>query len=774
MDLIIVESPSKAKTISKYLKGKYKVDASGGHVRDLPEKTLGVKITSNFEPKYEITPSKKEVIKRLTAEAKKADRVYLATDPDREGEAISWHLQTVLGLDENGENRIEFNEISPTAVKSALGKPRKINYNLVDAQQARRVLDRLVGYKLSPLLNNRIQNGLSAGRVQSVALRLIVDREREIQAFVPDEYWTFNAYLQDEERKYSQFKATYQYKKNGESVGKELADAAEEIIKNSEFKVTKVKKGVTKQHAPAPFTTSSLQQDASNKFGMTSPETMLVAQHLYEGMDVGGDHIALITYIRTDSVRISKDAQDNALKFIEAEYGKEFVPETPNHYATKKGAQDAHEAIRPINLSVTPASIKSSLDKKHYNVYKLIYDRFVASQMSEAQYNSMQIEAEAGGYVFKASGKAMLFAGYTAAYQEAGKADEEEESAKLLPPVEEGDRLNLNELVKEQKFTRPPLRYTDASLVKAMEEKGIGRPSTYASIISVLTKRHYVEKDGKHMIPTDVAYKITDMLVKYFTDIMDVGFTAHMEDDLDKIEDGGCDWHKIIADFYPGFADKLKTASTDGDEPTDIKCEKCGNMMIRRMGKYGKYLACSNYPACSNIVSETEVEVSEMRCPKCGANMIVKSGKFGKFLACPNYPECSSILPIDAKITEEKCGECGSFMMLKKGKYGNFLECTKCGSKRPYLAAGDGGEQVKTEGKCPDCGKPMRRMRSKTGKIYYGCTGYPDCKFLSWDIPTGDKCPRCGKFLIKRGNKIKCSEKDCGYSVDVPEEDEQN
>ena len=392
MDLIIVESPSKAKTISKYLKGKYKVDASGGHVRDLPEKTLGVKITSNFEPKYEITPSKKEVIKRLTAEAKKADRVYLATDPDREGEAISWHLQTVLGLDENGENRIEFNEISPTAVKSALGKPRKINYNLVDAQQARRVLDRLVGYKLSPLLNNRIQNGLSAGRVQSVALRLIVDREREIQAFIPDEYWTFNAYLQDEERKYSQFKATYQYKKNGESVGKELADQAEEIIKNSEFKVTKVKKGVTKQHAPAPFTTSSLQQDASNKFGMTSPETMLVAQHLYEGMDVGGDHIALITYIRTDSVRISKDAQDNALKFIETEYGKEFVPETPNHYATKKGAQDAHEAIRPINLSVTPASIKSSLDKKHYNVYKLIYDRFVASQMAEAQYNSMRSE----------------------------------------------------------------------------------------------------------------------------------------------------------------------------------------------------------------------------------------------------------------------------------------------------------------------------------------------------------------------------------------------
>lgn len=773
MDLIIVESPSKAKTIAKYLKGKYKVDASGGHVRDLPEKSLGVRVSANFEPKYEVTASKKEVIKRLTAEAAKAGKVYLATDPDREGEAISWHLQTVLGLDENGDNRIEFNEISPSAVKHALEKPRKINYNLVDAQQARRVLDRLVGYKLSPLLNNRIQNGLSAGRVQSVALRLIVDREREIQAFVPDEYWTFNAMLQDAEKKYQPFKATYQYKKSGESIGKELADKVEEAVKNSQFKVTKVSKGVTKKHAPAPFTTSSLQQDASNKFGMTSPETMLVAQHLYEGMDVGGDHIALITYIRTDSVRISKEAQDNALEFIKAEYGEKFAPEKPNVYATKKGAQDAHEAIRPINLTVTPASVKNSLDRKHYNVYKLIYDRFVASQMAEAQYNSMQIDAEAAGYTFKASGKAMLFAGYTAAYQE--QKDEEEELAKLLPPVEEGDELLLNELLKEQKFTRPPLRYTDASLVKAMEEKGIGRPSTYASIISVLTKRHYVEKEGKHMVPTEIAYKITDMLVKYFTEIMDVGFTAHMEDDLDKIEEGGVDWHKIIADFYPGFSEQLRAASTDGDELTDIMCEKCGHPMIRRTGKYGKYLACSNYPACSNIVSESETEVSEMRCPKCGDNMIVKSGKFGKFLACPNYPDCSAILPIDAKLTEEKCSACGAEMLLKKGRYGSFLECPKCGSKRP-LNAPDGGarENEKLDGKCPDCGKPMRRMRSKTGKIYYGCTGYPDCRFLSWDIPTGDKCPKCGKFLVKRGNKIRCSEKNCDYSEDIPEVNNEN
>lgn len=772
MDLIIVESPSKAKTISKYLKGRYKVDASGGHVRDLPERTLGVKVTGNYEPKYEITPTKKEIIKRLAGEAQKADNVYLATDPDREGEAISWHLQTVLGLDPDACNRIEFNEISPTAVQNALNNPRKINLNLVNAQQARRVLDRLVGYKLSPLLNNRIQSGLSAGRVQSVALRLIVEREREITSFKPEGYWVMNAFLQDKEKKHSPFKAVYQYKTNGESIPEELANEVEAKVKAGKFVVTKVKKGVTKQHAPAPFTTSSLQQDASNKFGMSSPETMLVAQHLYEGMDVGGDHIALITYIRTDSVRVSKEAQENAIKFIRENYGAEFVPEKPNFFATKKGAQDAHEAIRPINVNITPASVKGSLDKKHYNIYKLVYDRFIASQMSEAQYNSMQIEAESAGYTFKASGRTMLFAGFTAAYQEGGKEKDDEEESGLLPPLNEGDELDLLQFVKELRFTKPPYRYTDASLVKAMEEKGIGRPSTYASIISVLNKRKYVKKEGKFMLPTDVAYQITDMLIKYFTDIMDVGFTARMENDLDKIEDGGCDWHKIIADFYPGFAEQLKIASTDGDEETDIVCEKCGCKMIRRIGKYGKYLACSNYPECSNIVSEGEAEFSEVHCPKCGSNMVVKSGKFGKFLACPNYPECSSILPIDVQTTQEKCHECGTNMVLKKGKYGKYLECPNCTAKRPYVAAGAEAEGEKYEGVCPDCGKPMRRMRSKSGKIYYGCTGYPECKFLSWDIPTGAKCPTCGKYLIKKGDKIKCSDKNCTYSIEVPENED--
>lgn len=773
MDLIIVESPSKAKTITKYLKGKYKVDASTGHVRDLPEKTLGIKITENYEPHYVVTPSKKEIIARLAQEAKKADKVYLATDPDREGEAISWHLQTVLGLDPEGLNRVEFNEISPKAVEAALKTPRKINYNLVDAQQARRVLDRLVGYKLSPLLNNRIQDGLSAGRVQSVALRLIVDKEREITNFKPEEYYTFSASLQDLAAEYAPFKATYQLKKAGKQITAQMAEEVEKAISGKMFTVTKVKSGVTKQHAPAPFTTSSLQQDASIKYGMTSPETMLIAQHLYEGMDVGGDHIALITYIRTDSTRIAAEAQQSALAFIKKNYGEEYAPEKPNYYATKKGAQDAHEAIRPINLEVTPASVKQYLDKKHYNVYKLVYDRFVASQMSQALYNSMQIEAECAGYTFKVSGKALQFAGYTAAYQQAVvKGDDEEEVSKLLPPLTQGEALNLKGLTKEQKFTRPPLRYTDASLVKTMDEKGIGRPSTYASIISVLTKRHYVEKDGKYMVPTEVAYKITDLLVHYFKDVMDVGFTAKMEEELDKIEDGGVDWHNIIGDFYPSFAENLKTAACDGDEETDQVCEKCGSPMIRRMGKYGKYLACSNYPKCSNIVSESEVEISDVRCPKCGANMIVKSGKFGKFLACPNYPECSLILPIDVKISQEKCPDCGSYMFIKKGKYGEYLECGKCNSKQPLIKPdGKAKEGEKTEGKCPDCGKPMRRMKSKTGKIYYGCTGYPACKFLSWDIPTGEKCPTCGSFLIRKNNEIKCSGKDCTYSMPAPVED---
>ncbi len=728
MDLIIVESPSKAKTIAKYLKGKYRVDASGGHVRDLPQKTLGVAVKENFEPKYVVVPQKEDTIRRLTDEAQRATRVYLATDPDREGEAISWHLQSILGLDETGKNRIEFNEISPKAVENALKNPRQINYNLVDAQQARRVLDRLVGYKLSPLLNNKVQNGLSAGRVQSVALRLVVDREREITAFKPEEYWTITAEVQDKEKKFSPFKASLE-KFKGKKFKSDSKARTDEVLASlaaGEYAVGSVKKSVAKSHAPAPFTTSTLQQDASNKYGMTSPETMLMAQHLYEGMDIEGEgHIAFVTYIRTDSTRISDDAQRAAKQFITQKYGAEYCPARFNQYASKKGAQDAHEAIRPIDLSRTPESVKKLLDKKHYNVYKLIYDRFIASQMAEAEYNAMQIEIVNGDYSLKASGKTLKFAGYTAVYQEAKKEDEEETSAKLLPDLAEGDVLDCNGVKSEQKFTKPPVRYTDASLVKAMEDKGIGRPSTYASIISVLTKRKYVEKDGKYMIPTEVAFTITDLLCKYFRDVMDVGFTADMEEKLDEIEDGGTDWRKIISDFYPSFEDQLRFANTDGDEPTDVICDKCGHPMIRKSGKYGRYLACSNYPDCSNIVGEEDSDASEVACPKCGEMMVVRSGKFGRFLACPNFPDCKTTLP-----------------------FGEFVE------KKNEIY----------EGVCPDCGKPTKQLRSKAGKIYYGCSGYPICRFMSWDIPTGKKCPKCSSAMItSRKGVVKCSNKDCDY-----------
>ena len=733
MDLIIVESPSKAKTISKYLKGKYRVDASAGHIRDLPVHSLGVDVKNNFEPKYVESEDKQDVIRRLKDATRKADRVYLATDPDREGEAISWHLQTVLGLDSEGENRIEFNEVSQRAIEAALKKPRKINYNLVDAQQARRVLDRLVGYKLSDVLNRKIvddtvqgNRSLSGGRVQSVALRLIVEREREIMAFKPEEYWNLTAELQDLRKEHAAFKALLEKKgtKKYKPSSAEETEAVLAALAQGEFKVAKLKKTVAKSHAPAPFTTSSLQQDASTKLGFSAPETMSLAQHLYEGIATeNGDHIAFITYMRTDSVRVSKEAQEKALERIREVYGEEYAPEKPNYYATKKGAQDAHEAIRPNDLSMTPEKAKKLLDRKHYALYKLVYERFLASQMSEARYNSTQMEIENSSYVFKASGKVLLFAGFTAVYQDvSAKKDEDDETslAKLLPDLKEGDILDLISMNKEQKFTKPPLRYTDASLVKAMEEKGIGRPSTYATIISKLNQK-YVTKEGKYMLPSAVAYEVVDMLVKCFTDVMDVGFTAGMETKLDDIEEGGVDWHNVIANFYPGFERNLRGAASYGDELTEEVCGKCGHFMIRRTGKFGKYLACSNYPECHNILSDAEEEISAVHCPKCGENMIVKRGKFGKFLACPSYPSCKSTLPVPEE------------------------------------------NDVKTVGKCPECGNAMSERKSKRGKVYYSCTGYPGCKFMSWDIPTGERCEKCGEPLVQTARgKVKCSNRDCG------------
>lgn len=765
MKLVIVESPSKAKTIQKYLGKDYKVDASGGHIRDLPVKELGVDIKNNFQPKYVVNPTKKETVKRLADSSKKAENVYLATDPDREGEAISWHLAYLLGISQNEKNRIVFNEISSKAVKAALQAPREININLVNAQQARRVLDRLVGYKISPLLCKRIDNKLSAGRVQSVALRLIIEREREIINFIPQEYWVITAEISLMEGKQSDvvFKTALALKdgKKFKPVSKEEADEVLNEVKRESWAVESVKEGVLKRHAPPPFTTSTLQQDASNKLSMTSPVTMAVAQNLYEGVDIQGEHIALVTYIRTDSVRVSPDAQQDALEFIKKHYGNDYAPQKPNFYRTKKSAQDAHEAIRPISLEITPESIKDKVQKNHYRLYKLIYQRFLASQMSEAVFNTLNVDIKSGRYTFKSSGSSVKFKGYTAVYDD--YREEKEENNINIPNLKAKDLIKLHKIDGEQKFTNPPPRYTDASLVKAMEEKGIGRPSTYASVINVLLKRQYTQKEGRQLIPTELAFKVNDLLVKYFDDLINVKFTAQMEEKLDGIEEGG-DWQGLIADFYPDFEKQLKTAFENSVEVTDEKCPKCGASMVVKVGRYGKFLGCPNYPECDYIKSLEEPETTDEVCEKCGSPMVYKKSRYGKFLACSNYPECTNIKS-DDKQSDQKCPQCGKFMVERMGKYGKYnycADCKKIESARERVAA------------CPECGKNVVKKFTKSKKIFYGCEGYPKCKFASWDIPSDSKCPQCGKYMViknlKSGNQLKCSDKKCGYGVKIEQD----
>ena len=716
MQLIIVESPHKAKTIEKFLKGDYKVEASKGHVRDLPANRMGIKIDGNFEPYYEISPEKKNDIKRLKEHANKATQVFLATDPDREGEAISWHLKEVLELKDGIANRIEFNEISENAVKKALANPRKIDKNLVDAQQARRVLDRLVGYSISPAASCRLNDSLSAGRVQSVALKMVVDREREITNFKPQEYWNLKAETQQEGQ--LKFKSLL-VEKNGKKYKPSTAEEAqivEEQLKTLPFVVGSIKRALLKSHAPAPFITSTLQQDGSIKLNITAPQVMQIAQRLYEGVETPRGNIALITYMRTDSVRISSEAQKSALNYIKANYGEEYVPNKPNVYRSKKDAQDAHEAIRPIDVNLTPDSVKDILDRNQYKLYKLIFDRFVASQMSEAKFDSMAVEVNAGPYTFKTSGKSLVFKGYTAAYDDTKKEEDEESGNMLLPDLKEGQTLKLIDLTKEQKFTKPPVRYTEASLIKNMEDKGIGRPSTYATIMAKLSdkKREYVRKEKKYLVPNDVSYSLIDFLVKYFPNIMDVSFTAKMENELDDIGEGGKDWHKLIADFYHPFEEQLRLSKL-----TDVICEKCGAPMYINTGKYGNYYSCSNYPKCSNIraVNEKVTIPTDRVCSKCGAIMVEREGKFGKFLACSNYPKCKNTISL-----------------------------------------------TETMGTCPECGKPTKKMLAKSGKVFYGCSGYPGCKFMSWDLPTGQKCPSCGAYMVEIEGKAQCSNKKCNFS----------
>ncbi len=738
MKLVVIEGAGKVKTVEKYLGKGYKVFATKGHVRDLPQKTLAVNVKKDFEPKYEIMPDKTETVKELKNLASKADAIYLATDPDREGEAISWHIANILGLSPEQPVRAEFNEISEKAVKNGLAHPRKINLNLVDAQQARRVLDRLVGYKLSPVMCKKIRNNLSAGRVQSVTLRLIVEREREIRNFKPEEYWTFFSNLKNSD--HFEMRASLEKKNNKKYkiANKDELDKVLSDLNGESYVVGKVVKKVAKSHAPAPFITSSMQQDALNKLGMNLKQTSAAAQALYEGVNIGGEHIALITYIRTDSTRVSPDAQKAAREFIAKKFGEKFVPAKPNIYASKKSAQDAHEAIRPITLDRTPESLKGTLSPENYKLYKLIYERFLASQMSDAEYNTVNAEINAGNYTFKVSGKTPLFAGYTAVYSNYQEEKDDEMGVKL-PVLTEGEQLAFVSHTYEQKFTKPPARYTEASLVKTMEEKGIGRPATYTPTVALLFSREYIVKEGKFIVPTQLGEEVTDMLVKYFSDIMDVGFTANMESKLDDIEDGGKIWQKVVGEYYNGLEDKIAAAMGDSfslkaaDEVSDVICENCGSRMVYKNGKFGRFLACPNFPKCrntkaldenGNVVDKENPKQPEQTgviCDKCGSPMVLRHGKFGDFLACSAYPKCKNIKNIQ---TNEDYG------------------------------------------KCPDCGKPLKRIISGKG-AFYGCTGYPDCKFTSLYPVSDKKCPDCGGYMVKRSYKGKnylvCAKKDCGH-----------
>lgn len=707
--LVIVESPSKAATIKKYLGRGYKVMASMGHVIDLPKSQLGVDTEHNFEPKYITIRGKGDLVKSLKKEAKNADKILLATDPDREGEAISWHLANLLGVDKHSDCRVTFNEITKTAVKAAIKQPRAIDENLVDAQQARRVLDRIVGYKISPLLWKKVKKGLSAGRVQSVATRLICDREAEIEAFVPEEFWTVDAELIKDKKK---FVARF-YGQNGKKQGlktKTDADAVLEKLDGAVYTVTDVKKGQrTKKPAP-PFTTSTMQQEAGRKLGFTALRTMRAAQQLYEGVSVAGHGtVGLITYMRTDSLRISAEAQTAARDFIARQFGAEFLPGTPRVYKTKKNAQDAHEAIRPSLPELSPALVKDSLSPEQFKLYKLIWERFMASQMADAVYDTVAAVIDANGVTFKAAGSTVKFAGFTTLYTE-GK-DEEEEKEGKLPELVKGDTPKLAALKPEQHFTAPPPRYTEASLVKALEELGVGRPSTYAPTIATITARGYVVREQKALVPTELGMLITDLMKEHFEDIVDVTFTANMEEKLDEVEEGGIEWHKLIADFYGPFQREVDEAEEKigevevKDEVSDIPCDKCGRMMVYKHGRYGKFLACPGFPECRNakpIIVDTGVP-----CPKCGGRIIEKKSKRGKvFFGCERYPDCD--FTSWDKPLSETCPVCGSHLFQKLTRSGKKY-CPKCDP-----AAAERAQQPPK--KAPAKKAPAKKAAAKGGK----------------------------------------------------------
>lgn len=753
-NLVIVESPSKASTIKGYLGKGYKVVASKGHVRDLPKSSFGIDIENNFAPKYINIRGKGPLINELKKDAKNADTVYLAADPDREGEAISWHLANVLGLDDKKAKRVTFNEVTKTAVKTAIKNPSKINMDLVDAQQARRILDRIVGYKLSPILWKKIKSGLSAGRVQSVATRILVERENEIRAFVPEEFWKIEAELGSAK---GMLKALFFGNEKGkiDIHDKDNADNIVQTVKNGVFKVKNIKKAVRANNPQPPFITSTLHQEANKRFGFRSEKTAKLAQELYEGISLGEHGTrGLITYMRTDSLRISDTAAEAAKEYIVNKYGSDYYPKTRRIYKSRAGAQDAHEAIRPSDMAFPPQLVKQFLSPEQFKLYKLIWDRFIASQMESALLDTVNIDIENSGYIFRSSGYTVKHPGFMAIYEdtkeekdENSEKDDEEKETKL-PEVSENEILSLEKLSPSQHFTKPPARYTEATLIKVLEEKGIGRPSTYTPTITTIIQRGYVERDGKSLVPSQLGEITTKLMIDNFPDIVDYGFTAGMEEMLDEVENGKKTMLDVLKAFYEDFSDELEKAEKSieknnyklSPEETDIICEKCGSRMVVKSGRFGRFAACPNYPACrntkpidknGNLIEKNAENKSEspvpapddIKCDLCGGPMVIRRGRYGNFYACANYPDCRGTKPI-TKDLNIPCPLCGSKILIKHG-------------------------------------------RKKS--VFYSCEKYPECKFSTWDIPQEEKCPDCGGLLLKKKGKdlIYCINEKCSYTKNL-------
>jgi DNA topoisomerase-1 len=800
--LVIVESPAKAKTINKYLGRGYSVQASYGHVMDLPKKNLGIDTENGFEPTYEVIPGKVKVINELKKAAKASDAIYLAGDPDREGEAICAHLAEVLGktkADRKKIFRVMFNEITPKAIKAAFEKPGQVDTNLVDAQQARRVLDRLVGYKISPLLWDKVRRGLSAGRVQTVALRLIVEREMEIRAFKPKEYWSIHALLAAGappafEAKLHRYKGEEIEVNNEAEAQKVLAD-----VEKATWLISGVVQKEKRRFAAPPFTTSKLQQAGYNRLRYTAKRTMMLAQRLYEGVELGDEgSVALITYMRTDSVRVSNDALDQVREHIGSAYGPTYLPEKPNFYKSKKDAQEGHEAVRPTDVARTPDSVRKYLEDDMFKLYQLIWQRFVASQMVPAVFDQTTIDIAVSDYQFRATGSVMKFEGFLAAYQAAVEDDDkdpDDADARTLPKVSEGERLTLEKIRPDQHFTEPPPRYTEATLVKELEEKGIGRPSTYASIISVIVEREYVNKDQGRFTPTMLGEKVSGLLVKSFEDIFDVGFTARLEEELDEIEEGKLPWRDAVKEFWDRFTVDLDRADEEmlsykAGIATGLKCEKCGGgEQLERISRHGFFLGCSRYPDCdfTRDLSEATEPVDPNAPPKieycdnCGKEMQIKRGRFGVFLACTGYPDCKTTkrLMSGTKIPrqpdvplDENCPTCTSQLLRRQGRFGDFIGCSKypkCKYTRPITLGI----------KCPKCneGEFVRRGTAKgrgRGRIFYGCSRYPDCDYTSPHEPVAEPCPKCGApFIVEKrtklGNFRSCVREGCDWEIEAPE-----